>query len=213
MSDLERRREAKDLWISRGHILSAGVGVSLLLVVAFAVGYRTGSAENNEREREPSLEVVEHDRQLQELLERLDALKDPTAVDALTFPDLKKGSDAEHIEAPAVATEEPSITISMSDHAVPGDLSDRVGAPPAGLHLEWLRSSDVELIRRSLLSLASADIEATLVMEKGADETVYSLVSTPCRTKSDCAEWKREHRELILGFEQFTIRSSPRGSE
>lgn len=207
MTDLERRREARDLWISRGHIFSAGVGVALLLVVAFALGYRMGAAEVHEREPRPSLEIVEHDRQLQELLERLDALKDPTAVDALTFPDLKKGQDAEHVEAPTAEPDVTSVTISMSDHAVPADLMERLGAPPQGVHVEWLRSSDVGLVRRSLLVLAAAEIESTLVVEKGGEAVVYALVSTPCINDRACEDWTQDNGELVSQFDGFRVRS------
>ena len=213
MSDLERRREARDLWISRGHIFSAGVGVSLLLVGAFAVGYRMGAAEQDGHVAEPSLEVVESDRQLQELLERLDALKDPTGVDALTFPDLKKGLDAEHVAAPAPSEDAPSVTISMSDHAVPNDLLGRLGPPPPGLHVEWVRSSDVDLIRRSVAGLEAAGVDPQLVVEKEIDDLVYALVSTHCRSEKACTEWKREHNELVRGFQEFAIRRSRVGND
>jgi hypothetical protein len=213
MSDLERRREAKDLWISRGHIFSAGVGVSLLLVVAFALGYRMGSAENDPQVLNPTLEVAEHDRQLQELLERLDALQDPTAVDALTFPELKKGSEAQQIAVPGPADGGVSVAIAMSDHAVPGELSNRVGPMPDGRHVEWLRTSDVGEVRRAIEWLAQAAMDTTLVVEKSPEQTLYTLVSTPCESISDCDAWQQQNSALVGHFDSFSIRPPHGGSQ
>ena len=203
MSDLERRREAKDMWISRGHILSAGVGVSLLLVVAFAVGYRMGQAETTVEWGDRVLEISENDRQLQELLERLDALKEPSGVGDLTFPDLKKGRDAEHVAAPQAVEKEASAAIAMSDHSVPSVLSSWVGSPPTVRHVEWLSGDAPDEIADAANRLTEIGIEVTVVMEKSTEGVRYRLVSTSCDTVTSCAKLFEQNPEIQKDFSSF----------
>jgi cell division septation protein DedD len=89
MGDLARQRNARDLWVSRGHLWAMGAGTFVLAATAFAVGFTVG------REHAPAVEeirVATNDEDLVALLARVEASAQPHGgVDALTFPDALEG--------------------------------------------------------------------------------------------------------------------------
>lgn len=99
MSELARRRNARDLWISRGHLAAAASGAASLAVASFAIGFFLG-----EHRRPPVGEPPPFapDEGLVELLARIETTAAlPGGVDeALTFPDLLRSEAEPRIPAP-----------------------------------------------------------------------------------------------------------------
>lgn len=95
MGELARRRRARDLWISRGHLWAAGLGAAFLLVIAFSVGVMVGGSERAHAAPSDPLGLSQApDDSLVELLARVDASADPTSgVASLTFPDALAGQE------------------------------------------------------------------------------------------------------------------------
>ena len=48
MGELAKRRRARDLWISRGHLWAAGVGVVLVAAISFFAGVTVGRSADDE---------------------------------------------------------------------------------------------------------------------------------------------------------------------
>ena len=91
MSELARRRRDRDLWISRSHLAAALVGVLLVGVAGFVVGWWAGGP----RAAAPPAAVGPADESLVDLLARVDrrvVAQDGT--EALTFPQALTGGDA-----------------------------------------------------------------------------------------------------------------------
>jgi hypothetical protein len=87
MSDLARRRNARDLWISRSHLAALGVGTAVLSATTFAVGFSLSAGREAERVPASLLSEVPDDR-LVELLARVEASEDPLGgIASLTFPE------------------------------------------------------------------------------------------------------------------------------
>jgi hypothetical protein len=104
MSELARRRRARDLWISRSH-LRAAVALGLTLSAASSlVGFRVG----RDRGPAPGPPREASDEALIDLLARIEANARPeAAVEELTFPDALRSS----IEsAPAPGGDPPDAT-------------------------------------------------------------------------------------------------------
>ena len=91
MGELERQRQARDLWISRGHVVAYITGTLLLGLFLFGMGYRMGSQAHGETSRlyETSLVSGAPDEELVQVLDRVDAMKDPLGHKQMTFPELR----------------------------------------------------------------------------------------------------------------------------
>jgi hypothetical protein len=104
MSELARRRNARDLWISRGHLAAAASGAASLAMASFAIGFFLG-----EHRRPPVVEAPPFapDEGLVELLARIETTAAlPGGVDeALTFPDLLRSESAPSVPAVAAPRE------------------------------------------------------------------------------------------------------------
>lgn len=103
MSELTRRRRARDLRISHGHLHAGFAAAVLLVAIAFAVGVLVGQrrAVSAVAPSEGVTGAVPGES-LVELLARVDAASDPhSGVDRLTFPEALKG------DAPASIPERP----------------------------------------------------------------------------------------------------------
>lgn len=86
MSELVRRRNARDLWISRSHLAAAGVGIAALVVASFATGFLAG--QRHTPVPVATVAPPAPDAALVELLARVDASGAAHgAVDSLTYPD------------------------------------------------------------------------------------------------------------------------------
>jgi len=95
MSDLARRRSARDLSISRTHIALGSLGVLLLCLSSFALGVLQGRSDEGPRVVAMPLSAELPDRGLVELLARVEATADAgEEVEVLTFPDALTNSPA-----------------------------------------------------------------------------------------------------------------------
>lgn len=123
MGELARRRRARDVWISRGHLAAAGVLVILLCGFSFGAGYVMGrDGAPVVRAPEPSTERSAGlpDDALVDLLARLEAT---SAIDGgiqdLTFPDVLRGEAGGGASAPEAApSQAPPVVL-----AAPSDLA------------------------------------------------------------------------------------------
>lgn len=96
MSDLARRRSARDLWISRSHLWAAGTAAALLAAISFSLGVAVSSGDDahaaDARPADAWAVPPAPDDSLVELLARVEASADPSGgVTALTFPDVLEG--------------------------------------------------------------------------------------------------------------------------
>ncbi|MEQ1506227.1 MAG: SPOR domain-containing protein [Myxococcota bacterium] len=154
MSELARRRNARDLWISRGHLAALAVGAVALSATTFAIGFAIG------RNQRPSDAVVSGpfvpDDQLVELLARVDANAAPDgATEELTFQDTLRGSTLE-LPAVPVAPEPTGRTLTTGPGVhLGGD------PPPAGAFTVVVeRSADGAAMRALQAKLAEAGVTA-----------------------------------------------------
>lgn len=136
MSDLARRRNARDLWISRGHLAALGVGTAVLSATAFALGFSLSIGRDTARVPASLLAEVPDDR-LVELLARVEASGDPLGgIASLTFPEdlsrvpepiLPMGPPLPDGVAPVVA---PEPTVAPTPPAVVQISASPVGFTP-----------------------------------------------------------------------------------
>ena len=91
MGELERQRQARDLWISKGHVVAYVTGTLLLGLFMFGMGYRMGGEVSEESSRlyETSLVSAAPDQELVQVLDRVDAMKDPLGHKQMTYPELR----------------------------------------------------------------------------------------------------------------------------
>ena len=86
MADLASKRNARDLWISKGHVAAAAVLCMALVICAYALGYLAGSTQVEK----DSLTGQTHqptDEGVVELLDRIEgSTVDPKGSNTLTFP-------------------------------------------------------------------------------------------------------------------------------
>jgi hypothetical protein len=89
MGELARRTRERELAVSRGHLQAAAVGVTLVAISAFALGYSLGhGGEGSEPLARTTLGSVA-DGTLVKVLARVEATNDPTGgVGVLSFPDV-----------------------------------------------------------------------------------------------------------------------------
>lgn len=102
MSELARRRRARDLWISRGHLWALGAAVVLIGVIAFTLGATlVGGTSPGAVD---AAAATTTDESLVDLLARVDnRAVAQDGVDTLTFPDTLSGV----ADDPAVPTATP----------------------------------------------------------------------------------------------------------
>lgn len=100
MGELARRRNARDLWISHGHLRAAGVGVVSLLIAAFVAGASLRGTPSEEGATATWL-ADEADAELVELLARVDAAGEPDGgLSRLTFPTALAAGEAVPVAPP-----------------------------------------------------------------------------------------------------------------
>lgn len=142
MSDLARRRSARDLWISRRHVAIGSLGVVLLAVCSFGLGMIKGRATIEmpaATVQQLSLELPNND--LVELLARVEATAEMGGeVEVLTFPE--------------------ALTNSPSGSTVDA------GPPPEGpFSIEVARFSDVGRARPIRDHLRESGLKAWIAVE------------------------------------------------
>lgn len=147
---LSDKRRGRDIWISRQHIYAAGIGATVLVVMAFVAGVRLGRSDAM-AEAEAGAPPV-GDGALIELLARVEATSDPNGgVQRLTFPESLATSGTAQV--PVAAVEE------VGQVAVDGGpvvALDRVDPRPAGTHtLRVAEFSSIEAAREAKLDAAT----------------------------------------------------------
>ena len=86
MGEMARKRSARDLWVSRGHLASAAVFCVFVAIGAYALGYYTAQNQDDDvtssnRDLDPKTASVV------ELLDRIEgSVVDPTGQETLTYP-------------------------------------------------------------------------------------------------------------------------------
>lgn len=128
MGELARRLDARDLWISRGHLWAAGVGTALVAVIAFSLGLLASGGDAAHASGVDPLGLSQApDDALVELLARVEASSDASGgVAALTFPDALRGQgevvipEAPRAFAGAATAEAPSIDAPLADEVPAG---------------------------------------------------------------------------------------------
>ncbi len=128
MANLARRRRARDLWISRGHVVAAGLATVLLCGICFASGVSVGRSQSTDVVALNPMTVADGD--LLQLIARVEATANThNGIDKLTFPDALAGL------APDVVV--PEIHTAASAVAVVGPGSAVMwvpdSSPPSGL--------------------------------------------------------------------------------
>ncbi len=134
MSELARRRSARDIWISRGHLYALGAGCGLAILAAFGIGYAVGRESVDLPPPASTAFAGEAgDDALVELLARVDAAATPDGgVDQLTFPDALRG---EAIERSVPAGDDASVpVVGVSGEAIP---LPEAGEPPPVPNGSW----------------------------------------------------------------------------
>lgn len=136
MGDLERQRDARDMWISRSHLVAMAAGALVLAGTAFALGFTVG------RSTAPpgAVATADGERDLVDLLARVESSSRPHGgVDDLTFPTALGGTDVGPAPLPgALSTPKPSDAALQAPLPpgepvlVPGGETDAAGDTPHG---------------------------------------------------------------------------------
>ena len=93
MADLASKRNARDLWISKGHVGAVAVLCLALVVGAFAVGYTFGQSSNSSVGSAAETPVA--NTTVVELLDRIEgSTANPADQRTLTFPDVLAGAES-----------------------------------------------------------------------------------------------------------------------
>ena len=165
MGELARRRRARDLWISRSHLLAAAAGAVVLSVVSFGSGYLMGRGEATPTASAPAASLTANvpDDALVELLARVEATAARDGgVDALTFPEALRGEQGGGLSA--VMGAEPAEEPVVVPPAEPPDLE---GDPlPAGRYtIDVLRTATEDRARELQQELIAVGLDAFVAVE------------------------------------------------
>ena len=166
MAELEARRRARDLWISRSHLVAAAVGAVVLSAATFGLGLWLGRAGPPAVDARPALSVGEADDALLELLARVEAnTAAEGGVEELSYPDALRGAagGGEAVPPQGPAALAPPVTVPAAEVVPPvGD-----PAPPGAYTIVVARSGDhaqaVALRERLAAAGLSAWVGAELV--------------------------------------------------
>ncbi|MEQ1564918.1 MAG: hypothetical protein ABMA64_04720 [Myxococcota bacterium] len=168
MSELARRRDARDLWISRGH-LRAGAALGLLACAAsFLLGFVVG------RDHPPTPSTAAPDESLVDLLARIEATADPdAAVRELTFPDTLRAA----VEPPPPPAESAAtrfvIQLELAD--APAAAAAEVALREAGLEPTRAGGDALRLTVGPWPTLEGAEASLATVRAAGYSAAVVPL--------------------------------------
>jgi len=199
MGELSRERNARDLWVSRGHLWAMAAGVLVLTGTAFALGVVVGRGATPAPVVESS--AVKEDEQLVELLARVEASSRPRGgVEDLTFPDALTGRTPRVSDA--LLAPESHVSIEGDPVEVgPGGQVHPVGdAPPPGAWtLVVAEAPDAGAAVKQRDELKSAGLDAWVWFElvDGAPKHRVAIGGFPDEAAAKAA-W--EKLELPKGF-------------
>lgn len=186
MGELARRRRDRDLWVSKGHLMAAGVGTLMLAGVCFGAGLLVGGRSAPPAGRTAGWTENVADPELVDLLARVDAsAAGQGGVGDLTFPDALRGEATEHA-TPAAGPAPDRSTVLVPGQEVPvpearftvaikqvngiEGLTTDLGAVTDGLALTAIRRAGVgswrvelgQFSERSAAEAAQSEINAAL---------------------------------------------------
>ena len=170
MSELTRRRNARDLWVSRSHLWAAAASAGIAILLAFLVGTVVGRAAARS-ERAEQLDGYS-DEDLVSLLARIEASGSRAGgAEHLTYPEALTGQPVE-IAIPAA----PELPGRVDVAPPPLVTMPGVSAPPStGVGALVLRTADAELARTRLEALVSASLPVWVRVERNAGVDVVEV--------------------------------------
>ena len=182
MGELARRRRARDLWISRSHLLAAAAGAAVLSVVSFGSGYLMGRGAPSEHAPTAiGLTSSLPDDALVELLARVEATATTNGgVDDLTFPETLRGAQGSGVAA-AVGAEpfdEALVLAPVEAPVVEGD-----PLPEGRYTVDVLRTGDEGRARVLQEELVAAGFDAFVAVEMVEGVVRYRLAAGGYRTE------------------------------
>jgi hypothetical protein len=184
MSELARRRSARDLWVSRSHIGAAVAGAALVAISSYAIGYMVGVSAVPTVSVEPSLLAEAPDEALVDLLARIDANAERSE-GHLTFPEVLRGEAVGPMAPLGALTSEAIVTTFDAGAPLP-----RVGPPPASGRFTLVVESASELA-----TLGDAGSDGWLSMSVVAGELRYSLNVGAFDDESEATAYSAENVE------------------
>ncbi len=175
MATLSTQRSARDLWISRSHLLAASLAVLSLAGVCFASGLSIGRAQATASG--PSVvEGAAPEGELLDLIARVEAnAQIGGGVDKLTFPDALAGrAGAVTLPGPIVATASAATIEPRPGDVVPVDVV------PEGAHpVEVARFAELSAAAGLRDGLRGAGLSAWLGLELVAGQRVHTVLVEP----------------------------------
>jgi hypothetical protein len=216
MGELERQRRARDLWISRGHVVAyiTGTGLLALLMLAFGFHLGRGSVDEAQGFHGSSLVSGAPDQDLIRVLDRVDAMKDPLGHQQMTFPELRDpaavgegvkpvGFDGDHDKHVASTRIELDVP---GEQVFPDD--DRL-VQPLGWVVVWGESHDVQdvvMLQERLLS--SGNLQAELGWGHEGERLVFWLMHQGFSSQSEAQSWadKQGGFEPDMGIQPPVVR-------
>ena len=205
MGELERQRRARDLWISRGHVVAYITGTGLLGLLMFALGLHVGrgSADEDMGYRGSSLVSGAPDQDLIRILDRVDAMKDPLGHQQITFPELRGSAVAREAAQPVDSDGEPKAHVPSAriELDVPSQLvlpDDVRLAQPVGWVVVWGQSNDFQDVRRLQEKLShSGSLEAELGFGYEGEQRVFWLMNQGFESQSEAQLWAGEQGDVV----------------
>ena len=197
MGDLARRRNARDLWISRGHLYAVAIAGLVLAGTMFTIGQALGrSAAANASHRRPLISDIP-DQALVELLARVESSSDPLGgIELLTFPD-----DLSRVPVPIVSVG-PPLPAELATEIVP-ELPAPESVPtvleiPAGLVSAPLISEPMPVGPwvASLISVAGGERAKEAVALRNA----LQQAGIDARVRSELRNGSPHYAVLLGGF-------------
>lgn len=180
MSELARQRNARDIWISRGHLYAMAAGGALAVLASFAAGYGAGR-QSVELPATPSQRFAGEagDDALVQLLARVDASATPDGgVLELTFPDALAGRDGVGADTDAAGAPL-DLGEGAEGVALEGGTAEppfvEGGAPEGRWTVAAIALASEEDARRVAEDLKSRELEAWVGVEQLEGQTRYRV--------------------------------------
>lgn len=196
MGDLERQRDARDMWISRSHLVAMAAGTLVLAGTTFALGFTVG------RSTAPpgAVASAEGERDLVDLLARVESSSRPHGgVDGLTFPTALGGTDVGPAPMPDAALPTPNPTdAALQTPLPPGEpvlvasgQADAGGDAPRGgaFTIEVLRFEEpnaADVLKKHLMA-TGLDAWVDLRVVDGKAEWRVEIAAYPDQAGADAA--------------------------
>ena len=191
MGELSRRRNARDVWVSRGHLWAAAASAGIAVLLAFLVGTVVGRSSAS---AEQELVADYSEEELIALLARIEASASRAGgVDRLTYPDALAGQTMEVglPEAPALPGQVDVAPPPMVD--LPG-----VSAPPnQGVGARVLRTSDERAARATVESLVAAGLPVWVHVERSGGLDVVEVGVGPWLDETEGVLATAPHDHLL----------------